>query len=90
MGDEQAREIAREAAEEVVKRMKEGGCGACRFPISTEEHDAHHDFLAALTGTLHRLNEVKWSTIKAVSKAVAVCLAFAVLYLFWPWLRTKG
>ena len=57
-------------------------CGMCVSPEFAERHMKHHEFVDELLEFMGRVNEIKWSTARAITKIVAVALlaGFAAYY----------
>lgn len=86
MGRDEMEEIAERAANRALQKFAdvEGGrCGLCAEPDFNTVHEKHHEFIGGAIEFFARLNELKWSSIKAVFAFLCVGLVGSFLYFFF-------
>lgn len=86
MGHDEIEYIAERAAEAAIRKYAEsevGRCGLCTENGFGEKHERHHEFIEAAIEFFGRLNDLKWSSIKAVSSFLIVGMVAAFLYFFF-------
>jgi hypothetical protein len=86
VGDDDIRRTAEMAAELAVRKYAEsegGRCGLCNESGFAEKHERHHEFIEAAIEFFGRLNDLKWSSIKAVFSFLLVGMVAAFLWFFF-------
>lgn len=90
MSDQELEQViakaAKKAAEEAVAAVKLeefGRCALCVEPDFAVRHAQHHQVIDELLQFMRRMNEAKWTSIKAICSALGLGLVFAFLWFFF-------
>jgi len=86
MGREEIEELAVRAAEKALHRFTENDtsrCGLCADKGFGDTHEKHHEFIGGAIEFFSRLNDLKWSSIKAVFGFLCIGLVGAFLWFFF-------